>query len=288
MPCYYPQGTYRKDGSPTYRPCGGCIGCRLEYSRQWAVRCMHESSFHEENSFLTLTYNPENLPEGGTLVKKDMQKFIKKLRRKVEPKKIRFYLCGEYGEKFNRPHYHVCLFGHNFDDREIYKYGEKRQYNNTFRKAGYTNDLYISQMLSKVWTKGFSTIGELNFESAAYVARYCTKKVTGENANKWYEGRQPEFALMSRMPGIGRQWIEKYKYDVYPKDFHTLNGKKMRPNRYYDAQMEKINKRMWEKIKERRKIAGENKKYESHLRNRQKEMHRQSITKRLERKIEHA
>lgn len=285
MPCYNPVGTYRKDGSPTYRPCGGCIGCRLEYSRQWAVRCCHEASMYDENSFVTLTYNPENLPADNSINKKDLQKFIKRLRRKIEPKKIRYFGCGEYGEKFSRPHYHLCLFNYDFPDREIFYYGKKTRFKNRFKK-GNDNTVYTSEMLEEVWNKGFCTIGELTFESAAYVARYVTKKVNGEHKDEWYDGKTPEFAVMSRRPGIGHDWIKKFTNDVYPKDFHTLNGVKMRPNRYYDSIYEKVNKKEFDKIKEKRRWNGENKEYESHLRLWQKERHRKSITKLLERKME--
>lgn len=284
MPCYNPVGVYRADGSPSVRPCGQCIGCRLEYSRCWAVRCTHESSLYEQNCFLTLTYDEKNLPSDKSLRKKDLQKFMKRLRRKNEHKTIRFFACGEYGEKFSRPHYHICLFNYDFPDRQIFKAGKKTHYKHYWKK-GHDHSVYTSDMCGEVWQKGFHTIGELTFESAAYVARYVTKKVTGEKKDLWYEGKQPEFALMSRRPGIGYGWIEKYKNDVYPKDFHTLNGNKMRPNRYYDSYCEKVDKRMFEEIKKKRRLAGENKDYESHLRQWQKELHRNSITKRLERKL---
>lgn len=285
MPCYDPRTTYRLDGSPTYRPCGQCIGCRLEYSRQWAVRCCHEASLWDENSFVTLTYSDENLPKNKSINKDDVQKFIKRLRRSVEPKKIRYFGCGEYGEKFSRPHYHLCLFNLDFSDREVFYSGKKTRWKNRWKK-GNDNTIYTSEMLEKVWNKGFCSIGELTFESAAYVARYVTKKVNGKNVNEWYEGKMPEFAVMSRRPGIGHDWIKKYSNDVYPKDFHTLNGIKMKPNRYYDSIYEKANKEKFDEIKKKRRYSGENKKYESHLRLWQKERHRKSITKILERKIE--
>lgn len=286
MPCYDPVGTHRVDGTPTYRPCGNCIGCRLEYSRQWAVRMCHESSFYNENSFITLTYNQENLPEDGSLVKAHLQNFMKRLRRKNDTKKIRFYGCGEYGSDLGRPHYHLCLFGYNFPDREIFKGAQGTVWQNRWKKKGYDNTIYTSKMLDSLWKKGFQTIGDLTFESCAYVARYVTKKVNGEKKNNWYDGKQPEFALMSRMPGIGNEWIKRFKTDVYPKDFHTINGIKNRPNRYYDSICEKIDKKTFEEVKKKRRYKGENKKYESQVRLWQKERHRESITKTLERKIE--
>lgn len=286
MPCYYPVGTYRKDNSPTFRPCGSCIGCRLDYSHQWAVRIMHESRMHEENSFLTLTYDDNYLPEDKSISRKELQKFMKRLRKRIEPKKVRFYGCGEYGEKFSRPHYHICLFGFNFPDREIYKGAKARYYQNKFKENS-DNTLYISELLGKVWKKGFHTIGEVTLESAGYVARYCTKKVTGEHQSKWYGNREPEFALMSRRPGIGSSWFEKYSGDHYPKDFFTYKGRKLKNNRYYDEALKKKNPIMYEQIKEkRRKAADDPKAYESHLRRYQKEKHRKCITKQLQRIIE--
>ena len=139
MPCYSPLTAYkgkstdsgkmclsfkRSEGlfgsfSAINLPCGQCIGCRLERSRQWAVRCMHEASLHDENSFLTLTYSDENLPPGGSLHLPDFQNFMKRLRKSIAPKRVRFYHCGEYGDILSRPHYHALLFGYDFDDRKF-------------------------------------------------------------------------------------------------------------------------------------------------------------------------
>jgi len=248
MPCYFPVGTYDLQGKVTKRPCGSCIGCKLEYSRQWAVRCVHEAQLHEENSFITLTYNNENLPKDGNIDKTELQKFIRRLRKDVSPKKIRYFGCGEYGNMLNRPHYHLALFGHDFDDKKTLFYNKK-----TSRKNYQAGIIYRAESLEKVWKKGYSSIGELTFESAGYIARYCTKKITGENAENHYQGKTPEFALMSRRPGLGRDWIEKYLTDVYPKDYMTLKGKIMKPLRYYDSVYEKLQPQNFLKLKEKRK-----------------------------------
>ena len=108
--CNFPVPCYRLDGTHAYRPCGSCTGCRLEQSRQWAVRCFHESQLHKDNSFITLTYNPENLPADNSISKDELQRFFKRLRRKIEPKKVRYFACGEYGDKTERPHYHAIVF----------------------------------------------------------------------------------------------------------------------------------------------------------------------------------
>lgn len=281
MACYYPVGTYRLDGTPCHRPCGKCIGCKLEQSRQWAVRCVHESKMHEENSFLTLTYNNENLPDDGSISKRHLQLFIKRLRKSLPEKRIRYYGCGEYGERFRRPHYHVIIFGHDFQDKEIFKAGIKR-WKNRFQ-TGIDHTIYTSENLQKIWKKGFSSIGTVSFESAGYVARYCTKKITGKMAESHYNGRTPEFALMSRRPGIGKPWLDKFRSDVYPKDYFTLRGIKMQPPLYYDSQLKKEDNELYEKIK---LIRSKHPREECKKRLWQKDKHRKLITKQLERRLE--
>ncbi len=132
MPCYHPLSAFQcADGSIVFHerrwyntvktlslPCGQCIGCRLERSRQWAMRCMHEAQLHENNCFITLTYDNTHLPSDGSLHYKDFQLFIKRLRKKFGNTRIRYYMAGEYGENFGRPHFHACIFGHDFHDKK--------------------------------------------------------------------------------------------------------------------------------------------------------------------------
>lgn len=212
-------------------PCGQCIGCRLERSRQWAIRLVHEAQMHERSCFLTLTYATENLPPGGTLVKSHFQDFMKRLRAKLDyerpGQKVRFFHCGEYGEKGSRPHYHCALFGEDFAfDRQL------------FRTTPRGDRLYTSPWLEDIWTDGFSTIGELTFESAAYIARYVTKKITGDKKAEHYGDRLPEYTTMSRRPGIGAGFFERFKTDMYPSDQVVLRGRVMRPPRFYDGLFE--------------------------------------------------
>ena len=214
-------------------PCGQCVGCRLERSRQWAIRCVHEASLHKQNCFITLTYAPEHLPQDNSLHYKDFQLFMKRLRKRFSDQRIRFYMCGEYGENFGRPHFHACLFGFDFSDKRLFftsKHGDK---------------VFRSDVLEELWPFGLCSIGEVTFKSAAYVARYIMKKVTGKAAFAHYHEidqdgvsretmRTPEFTKMSLKPGIGSDWLAKFKSDVYPHDYVIVNGKKVKPPRYYD------------------------------------------------------
>jgi len=229
-------------------PCGQCIGCRLERSRQWAIRCVHEASQHEKNSFITLTYRDADLPSDMSLSVRHWQLFMKRLRERTGAK-IRFFHCGEYGSRFGRPHYHACLFGFDFADKTLFKIERN-------------NPLYISKTLDDVWQKGFATIGDVTFESAAYVARYIMKKVTGDAAAQHYEwihpitgqiyDRKPEYTTMSRRPGIGSSWFDLYHSDVYPHDRVVIRGKAMRPPRFYDGKYEILDPEGFEEIKFKR------------------------------------
>lgn len=252
MPCYHPiqgfqhhgrseRGTrpvvFRMPRGRGYRvvqvPCGQCIGCRLERSRQWAVRCLHEASLHEANSFLTLTYDDDHLPSSGSLDKSEPQKFFKRLRHVAQP--FRYFMCGEYGDELSRPHYHVILFGEDF-------YADRRLFRSD--GGGSQGSLYRSATLERLWPFGFSTIGSVSFESAAYVARYACKKVTGELARDHYEKvdrstgeisrLEPEYSACSLKPAIGKGWIEKYMSNVYSRDSVVVRGREMLPPKFYD------------------------------------------------------
>jgi hypothetical protein len=228
-------------------PCGQCIGCRLAHSKMWAIRCVHESKMHECNSYLTLTYNDDSIPWSSvtgeqTLVKKHLQDFMKRLRKHLEKFdiQVRFFACGEYGETTHRPHYHVILFGYDFPDKVFH----------TISKDG--NPYYVSPTLEKIWSHGQCLVANVTYETCAYVARYVTKKITGEAAKDVYEGIQPEFVNMSRRPGIAKEWFDKYYKDVYPYDEVVIDGRKLRPPRYYDSKYEEINAPQLEAIKEKR------------------------------------
>jgi len=210
---------------PVQIPCGLCTSCRLQKSKEWAIRCMHESENHEKNCFITLTYNEEQLPENDSLRKTDFTKFMKRLRAYYAPNKVRYFHCGEYGDLHGRPHYHALLFGLDFDDKRPWTTHENSK-------------AWRSRDLEKLWTKGNSEIGELNFESAAYVARYAMKKYMNPDkryVEAYYEGLEPEYSTMSRNPGIGKGWYKNHKQDLYNWDSVIVRGKEMKVPRYYDT-----------------------------------------------------
>lgn len=290
MPCYKPLDAWitgpnhhKGPGQVTFTergdllreltlPCGRCRGCRLEHSRQWAIRCMHEAQMHKHNCFITLTYHDEHLPQryrwgtdertgnplySGTLDKTHIQKFIKRMRKalgkgeglylhheKIQAQvgravmglrpmpRFKYYYAGEYGERNKRPHYHLCIFGVDLADKRY------------LRTTPAGSRLYRSAELERLWPFGFSTIGALTFESAAYTARYVMKKVNGEKQKQHYEKLDietgeilniyPEYNDMSRRPAIARQWLETYTADVYTRDHVIIRGKENKPPRYYD------------------------------------------------------
>ena len=200
-----------------------------------------------DNCFITLTYNDENLPFGGNLEKHHFQKFMKRIRKKHG--KMRYFHCGEYGETTLRPHYHAILFGYRPSDPELFStQGE--------------NKLYESKTLRETWGLGHTTFGELTFETAAYVARYITKKVNGDPAVEHYRAidaetgeifdRQPEYCTMSRKPGIGLTWLEKYGQDTYQKDEVILRSRAMKPPRAYDTAFEVIDPKLWQQVRSKR------------------------------------
>lgn len=266
-------------------PCGSCPGCRLERSRQWALRCKHEADLHINNSFLTLTFNEAHLPLNGSLDVRCVQLFMKRLRRAIsdlstrgtqvspsssdrldsspkvtssqavsarESASVRFFACGEYGGRGDRPHYHILLFGWDFPDK-------------VFAKMSGESRLYSSKMLSSLWTYidpatgrdtgeslGYSWIGSVTVESAAYVARYIVKKRFGKDVGKGcvvdeetgevFPDKKPEFIVMSRRPGIGYEWFKKFNREVYTdRGAAVMVGNKgWRPPRFYDEKLKLV------------------------------------------------
>lgn len=257
MPCYHPMKAYRsRQGrnesgawpitfkiSEGYAdmeldiPCGQCVGCRLEYARNWAIRGCHELKDHKYACYMTLTYDDENLPGAGNLDPYNMVNFIKRLRHFADPMKIRYLQCGEYGDLDKRPHHHMILYGYEFPDCKFFK----------MHKG---NKLYVSKIANKLWGNGFVTIGAVTFDSICYVARYVLKKAKKEDD----PDRVPEYITMSRNPGLGMNHLDKYMEEIYETDSVVVAGKEFKPPKVYDLRLKDERKNLYEKIKNARKL----------------------------------
>lgn len=238
---------------------------------------MHEKQMHKHNCVVTLTYDAEHLPGDLSLRYRDYQRFMKKLRKALGrrggdlranlltapghnadtgespvPPPVRFYMGGEYGEIYGRPHYHAALFGIDFADK-IY-----------LRKTPVGSKIYTSETLSRLWKQGYASIGELTFESAAYIARYIMKKRTGDGNTQNYEIldletgeirlRKKEFNNMSRKPGIASAWFDKYHTDAYPRGKVILRGHQVNAPRYYDNKFKELDAQAYKHLKAKRQV----------------------------------
>lgn len=251
MSCNFPirayQGTdgsvffYERQGRDPVRslelPCGQCAGCRLARASAWAVRCVHEAQMWPTSSFVTLTYRTESLPTGMSLCYPDFQFFMRRLRKRLSGR-IRFFMCGEYGDVTSRPHYHACLFNCHFDDRVL------------FSHSADGSRLYRSDLLDELWRHGHCTVGDVTLASAGYVARYVMKKELGVDAGPRrclldvttgeLVERDHEFCHMSLKPGIGKTWLEKFHRDVYPLGKVVVDGVELPAPKYYDKWFRKV------------------------------------------------
>lgn len=277
-----------RQGPPVKIPCGKCIGCRLDYSRQWANRCMLEAQYHPKDTvwFATITYNNKYVPkvtsvdpDSGkevpalTLKKRDFQLWMKRLRRAFPDDKIRFFAAGEYGSETFRPHYHAILFGLHLSDLE------------PWNKSG-NFILYTSKKLAKTWATcydvdkvksplilaeeswregdyvyephGRIVVSPCSWETCAYTARYTAKK-SNTFFPEFFErfNLEAPFTLMSRRPGIGRQYYDEHGESVY--DYRYINipgqegGLKFTAPRYFDRLLEKDNPELLETQKQLRR-----------------------------------
>ncbi|WNK14890.1 MAG: replication initiator protein [Microvirus sp.] len=205
-------------------PCGTCILCREEQARQQAVRITHEATQWEQNSFITLTYNEDNLPDHGSLRYKDLVTFWKRLRKQTG--KLRYYAVGEYGDKTLRPHYHACIFGHDFTQDSIICQETPHR-------------LWINLELTKCWGMGDVKVGMLNFQTARYTASYVTKKLRSkqkyvrvdQESGELIPVEQPR-AFMSR--NLGLRWWEIYGHQLKDHDHVIIDGQKQKPPKMYD------------------------------------------------------
>lgn len=230
MPCYKP--TFiphprhpKSSGIRMLVGCGYCLGCRVAHSRMWVSRLVHESYEHENVWFLTMTYDDEHLFQYGlhpSLNPPDVTLFLKSLRKYYG--KLRYFYCGEYGEKFGRPHYHMILFGPKIDDLKVYS-----------REGDHT--LYTSNTITSKWGNGSVLISLASPATMAYTCGYAAKKFFGPDASLYYSsrGQVPPFVRMSLKPGIGANYVRKYSDHIRDNDFVWVDGFKHRVPRYYDT-----------------------------------------------------
>lgn len=229
---------------PVPVPCGKCLGCRMDYARRWADRCLLESQFHDKNWFCTFTYDNDHVPVNDrgiqTLRYKDFQDFLKRLRK--EGYKFRYYACSEYGDNTFRPHYHCIFFGLDLKESDFVPY----------KNVG--NYVYSScPTLEKIWSNGFVVVCPLSYETCAYTARYVVKKA-GKLVDYESMDIEPEKTYMSRRPGIGYQFYQNH--DVFEYDYISVgneNGaKRIYPSRYFEKLLEKDDPERLKQIKEKR------------------------------------
>lgn len=197
-------------------PCGKCFQCRIQKRQEWTIRMIHELDSWESSSFITLTYDDEHCPPFHSLVKKDLQKFFKRLRKRLsyDDRKIKYYACGEYGDQTHRPHYHAIIFG--------LAPTEKRT-------------------LEKVWPFGFVHTGIAEPDSIRYVAQYIDKKLTGDEAIKEYTDKNREAVFRILSQGIGKEFVKKNKEQILRNEKITHHGRPYPFPRYYIKLLEMEN-----------------------------------------------
>lgn len=242
-------------------PLGICIHCRLKHSQSWGLRVALESTLYLHNSFITLTYNPKSLPKHSLLDYDAPVLFMKRLRKEFG-EGIRSFGCAEYGEKFSRPHYHLCLLNFDFPDKK--NVGKSTA---NFGQLQRENPIFHSEKLQDLWPYGHSTIGTLTLESASYVARYCTKKIAGRDNPYHYDFvdqktgeiiTRPSEKLVcaSRSRGLGFPYYEKYGDYIRRHDKINFQGRTYPVPKYFDSLTEKIDPDRFEEIKNQRRLKG--------------------------------
>lgn len=255
-------------GEPIYHPkdimipCGGCKECRLAKSRQWADRMMLELDHSKTAVFVTLTYDPEHIHVSMfddndepifTLDKRDVQLFLKRLRKRFEPRELRFYLSGEYGDSTGRPHFHAIIYGLSLSD-----FPDARPlFRNKFNQWIYTSEFFTS-----IWGLGLCSIANVSWQTCAYVARYTLKKLTGAMSDIYALRQQlPPFALMSRKPGIAGYYPLEHpdcfdKSYLYTRDDYGVSPRtKMFLPSYIFDKLSLINPELYAKIKAERRLS---------------------------------
>jgi len=292
MPCYHPLRAYRSternpdtgkygitfnphkalvERNPLFLPCSKCQGCRLQKSKQWALRSLHEFKSVGKGVFLTLTYDEQHVPTNFSVDLHETQRFMRKVRKRLRREhgpgfKVSFLAIGEYGDQMGRPHYHVLLFGFDFPDKTYY------------RTTSQGDRVYKSEMLSELWPYGLHEIGDITYKSAAYCARYTLKKINGPMADDYYrrvspiDGNtynvRPEFMTCSTKPGLGSSWFEKFKGDAFQfgdvvssdgevvgrklyGDFLIVDGHKVKPPAYYLKKLPEVEVQIVQRARKR-------------------------------------
>lgn len=261
---------YMAEWSPTEKarytemavPCGQCLSCRVTKAAMWSFRVMSEARDHRDNCWITLTYDQEHLPLHGSLNRGDPTNFFKRLRHHLGDVKVRYFGCGEYGDKRERPHYHICLFGYYPDDLVAYDRTRRGE------------PLYRSPFLEKVWGNGLVQVSDLTAYNAAYTARYSLKKVVGKFADRVDPGTglkpyeridtftgeivevAPEFMMCSTNPGIGKSFFDKFFSDVFPRGTVVHKGREVPAPEYFWQLLRKENPELYDALKvERTKLA---------------------------------
>lgn len=226
-------------------PCNTCYPCQARRKAVIGLRAMHEATEHLHNCFITLTVNDcymnEVFPD-NSLNHRPFQLFAKRLRKFISCKypelpPIKILMCGEYGEEKNRPHFHAIIFGFDFEDK--IKFGK----------------YYISNTLAKLWQYGFHSIGEVNFDSCAYIAKYVVKKKDDKDYINEDTGvfRKKEYIVYPK--GLGLKKFEKYYKDWYNLGYiYSQKGFKMSLPSYYDRKYAELEPEKMELIKEERKL----------------------------------
>ena len=232
-------------------PCGNCNGCRKKRSTEWGIRCYHESQLHENSLFLTLSYDRKNLPSDYMLNHRHFQLFMKKLRKRESgkrfPKPLRYLMCGEYGEKTYRCHYHAIIFGLEETDLAYYKDG----------KNG--DPIYRSEKIEQLWGRGEVPIGSVTLASCIYVAKYINKTKLMTNKLMKHEGFVKPYNASSRRPGIGMPYLYKNWQDFYPRGYCIVDGKKYMLPRAYDKWVQENHPKEFKEVKRIRAMERHNK-----------------------------
>lgn len=228
---------------PLSVPCGSCTGCMLARATNWAVRGSHELATTDEAIFLTLTYDDEHLPKPALVSVDEMQRFIKRLRKHIaqenrtktkqlgyyKNRSLRYLICGEYGAKTMRPHYHLILFGWRPDDakKEVTRNG---------------TPIFTSNAIRSRWGLGNHEFGSVTQASIGYTARYTVKKIFDRGS------AGAEFLLSSRSPALGITWLSKHYNEIYPADKVHIAGKSYQPPTTYDRWLEKNNPPLYKEV----------------------------------------